>query len=67
MDLICLSEEPAPKVGEPLNYHPLGLDKAVQSITPAHVTNLRLDVFSYGEVISTLDYVNVLFYSEDIL
>ncbi|XP_026773780.3 nicotinate phosphoribosyltransferase isoform X1 [Pangasianodon hypophthalmus] len=54
MDLICLSEEPAPKVGEPFNCHPLGLDKAVQSITPAQVTNLQLDVFSHGEIMLPL-------------
>ncbi|KAF5907785.1 nicotinate phosphoribosyltransferase isoform X1, partial [Clarias magur] len=54
MDLICLSAEPAPKVGEPLNCHPLGQDKAVQSITPAHVTSLRLDVFSRGKILLPL-------------
>ncbi|XP_026855744.2 nicotinate phosphoribosyltransferase isoform X1 [Electrophorus electricus] len=50
MDLICLSEEPAPKVGVPLNCHPLGLDKAALSIMPAKVTSLRSDVFSYGKI-----------------
>ncbi|TSL47617.1 Nicotinate phosphoribosyltransferase [Bagarius yarrelli] len=50
MDLICLSEEPAPKEGEPLNYHSLGTDKDVRSITPGHVTRLRLEVFSHGEI-----------------
>ncbi|KAM9495562.1 nicotinate phosphoribosyltransferase [Clarias gariepinus] len=54
MDLICLSAEPAPKVGVPLNCHSLGQDKAVQSITPAHVTSLRLDVFSHGEILLPL-------------
>ncbi|XP_017313374.1 nicotinate phosphoribosyltransferase isoform X1 [Ictalurus punctatus] len=54
MDLICLSEEPAPKVEEPIKCHPLGLDKAVQSVTPAHVTRLRLDVFSHGEILLPL-------------
>lgn len=53
MDLICLSDEPVPVVGKPLNYHPLGLDKAVRSITPSHVTSLRLHVFSNGKVFST--------------
>ncbi|XP_062857252.1 nicotinate phosphoribosyltransferase isoform X2 [Trichomycterus rosablanca] len=47
MDLICLNEEPAPKVEIPLNCYPLGLDKSVQSITPARVTSLRIEVFSY--------------------
>ncbi|KAI2652325.1 Nicotinate phosphoribosyltransferase [Labeo rohita] len=37
MDLICLSEEPAPKAGVPLNYFPLGLNKAVQTVTPVQV------------------------------
>ncbi|KAF4092231.1 hypothetical protein AMELA_G00018490 [Ameiurus melas] len=55
MDIICLSEEPAPKVGEPLKYHLLGLDKAVQSVTPAHVTRLHLDVFSHGEILLPLN------------
>lgn len=50
MDLVCLSEEPAPKAGVSLNYYPLGLDKTVQSIIPAQVTSLRLDVFSCGQV-----------------
>ncbi|XP_072535372.1 nicotinate phosphoribosyltransferase [Salminus brasiliensis] len=50
MDLICLSEETAPKVGVPLNYYSLGLDKAVQSFTPSQVTSLRIDVFSHGEI-----------------
>lgn len=50
MDLICLSEEPAPKAGVPLNYFPLGLNKAVQTVTPVQVTSLRLDVFTCGQV-----------------
>ncbi|KAG7331667.1 hypothetical protein KOW79_005636 [Hemibagrus wyckioides] len=54
MDLICLSEEPAPKMGQPLNCHPLGLVNAVQSITPAHVTSLRLEVFSHGKIMCPL-------------
>ncbi|XP_026991878.2 nicotinate phosphoribosyltransferase isoform X1 [Tachysurus fulvidraco] len=54
MDLIYLSEEPAPKVGEPITCHPLGLGKAVQSITPAHVTSLRLEVFSQGKIMHPL-------------
>ncbi|XP_060770097.1 nicotinate phosphoribosyltransferase isoform X2 [Neoarius graeffei] len=54
MDLICLSEEPAPKVGEPLNCHPLGLDNTVQAVIPAHVISLRLDVFSHGEIMLPL-------------
>lgn len=59
MDLICLSEEPAPKVGEPLNYHPLGLDEAARTTTPARVTSLRLNVFSHGEVIFTYSTLQV--------
>ncbi|XP_051731479.1 nicotinate phosphoribosyltransferase isoform X1 [Ctenopharyngodon idella] len=55
MDLVCLSEEPAPKAGVSLNYYPLGLDKTVQSITPAQVTSLRLDVFSCGQITSPLN------------
>ncbi|KAL7888716.1 hypothetical protein AOLI_G00036900 [Acnodon oligacanthus] len=50
MDLICLSEETAPKVGVSLNCYPLGLDKGVQSVTPAQVTSLRSDVFFHGEM-----------------
>ncbi|KAK7134056.1 hypothetical protein R3I94_015798 [Phoxinus phoxinus] len=50
MDLVCLSEEPAPKAGVALNCFPLGLDKTVQSITPAHVASLRLEVFSRGKI-----------------
>ncbi|KAK9956978.1 hypothetical protein ABG768_014676 [Culter alburnus] len=55
MDLVCLSEEPAPKAGVSLNYYPLGLDKTVQSITPAQVTSLRLDVFSCGQITCPLN------------
>ncbi|XP_048063784.1 nicotinate phosphoribosyltransferase isoform X2 [Megalobrama amblycephala] len=55
MDLVCLSEEPAPKAGVSLNYYPLGLDKTVQSITPAQVTSLRLDVFTCGQITCPLN------------
>ncbi|KAK3506901.1 hypothetical protein QTP70_031048 [Hemibagrus guttatus] len=54
MDLICLSEEPAPKVGQPLNCHPLGLVNAIQPITPAQVISLRLEVFSHGKIMRPL-------------
>ncbi|XP_067274345.1 nicotinate phosphoribosyltransferase isoform X2 [Pseudorasbora parva] len=50
MDLVCLAEEPAPKAGVSLNCYPLGQDRTVQSITPAQVTRLRLDVFSRGQI-----------------
>ncbi|KAI5627758.1 nicotinate phosphoribosyltransferase, partial [Silurus asotus] len=55
MDLLCLSDEPAPKAGELLNCHPLGqILSAVQSITPARVINLGLDVFRHGEIMLPL-------------
>uniref|UniRef100_A0A673ML10 nicotinate phosphoribosyltransferase n=1 Tax=Sinocyclocheilus rhinocerous TaxID=307959 RepID=A0A673ML10_9TELE len=50
MDLICLSEEPAPKAGVSLNCFPLGLNKTLQTVTPAQVTSLRLDVFTCGQI-----------------
>ncbi|XP_073712560.1 nicotinate phosphoribosyltransferase isoform X1 [Misgurnus anguillicaudatus] len=51
MDLICLSEEAAPTAGVSLNCYPLVQDTgSVQSITPAQVTSLRLDVFSCGQI-----------------
>ncbi|XP_051951244.1 nicotinate phosphoribosyltransferase isoform X2 [Xyrauchen texanus] len=50
MDLICLSEEPAPKVGVSLTCYPLELHKTVQSVTPVQVTSLRLNVFSCGQI-----------------
>ncbi|XP_066533453.1 nicotinate phosphoribosyltransferase [Hoplias malabaricus] len=50
VDFICLAEEPAPEAGVTLSCYPLGLDKALQSITPGQVTSLRSEVFSHGEI-----------------
>uniref|UniRef100_A0A9J7ZSN1 Nicotinate phosphoribosyltransferase n=1 Tax=Cyprinus carpio carpio TaxID=630221 RepID=A0A9J7ZSN1_CYPCA len=50
MDLICLSEEAAPKAGVSLTCFPLGLTKTLQTVTPAQVTSLRLDVFTCGQI-----------------
>lgn len=50
MDLICLSEEPVPTAGVSLNYFPLVSETSLQSITPAQVNSLRLDVFTCGQV-----------------
>uniref|UniRef100_A0A672RBJ1 Nicotinate phosphoribosyltransferase n=1 Tax=Sinocyclocheilus grahami TaxID=75366 RepID=A0A672RBJ1_SINGR len=50
MDLICLSEEPAPKAAVSLNCFPLGLNTTLQTVTPAQVTSLRLDVFTCGQI-----------------
>ncbi len=50
MDLICLSEEAAPKAGVSLTCFPLGLNKTLQTVTPTQVTSLRLDVFTCGQV-----------------
>uniref|UniRef100_A0A9J8DD82 Nicotinate phosphoribosyltransferase n=1 Tax=Cyprinus carpio carpio TaxID=630221 RepID=A0A9J8DD82_CYPCA len=50
MDLICLSEEAAPEAGVSLTCFPLGLNKTLQTVTPAQVTSLRLDVFTCGQI-----------------
>uniref|UniRef100_A0A673ISD6 Nicotinate phosphoribosyltransferase n=1 Tax=Sinocyclocheilus rhinocerous TaxID=307959 RepID=A0A673ISD6_9TELE len=50
MDLICLSEEAAPKAGVSLTCFPLGLNETLQTVTPAQVTSLRLDVFTCGQI-----------------
>ncbi|KAA0708202.1 Nicotinate phosphoribosyltransferase [Triplophysa tibetana] len=50
MDLICLSEEPVPTAGVSLNCYPLVTETSLQSITPAQVTSLRLDVFTCGQI-----------------
>ncbi|XP_043076170.1 nicotinate phosphoribosyltransferase [Puntigrus tetrazona] len=50
MDLICLSEEAAPKASVSLACFPLGLNKTLQTVTPARVTSLRLDVFTCGQI-----------------
>ncbi|KAL1022723.1 hypothetical protein UPYG_G00031500 [Umbra pygmaea] len=54
LDLLCLWEEPAPEAGVAVKCHPVVGDQNCQSITPAQVACLRLDVFTEGQITHTL-------------
>uniref|UniRef100_A0A4W5R1Q9 Nicotinate phosphoribosyltransferase n=1 Tax=Hucho hucho TaxID=62062 RepID=A0A4W5R1Q9_9TELE len=50
LDLLCLCEEPAPKACVAVRCHPVVGNKTCQSITPAQVSCLRLDVYTKGQI-----------------
>ncbi|XP_061093667.1 nicotinate phosphoribosyltransferase [Conger conger] len=50
LDLLCLSEEPAPLVGVALRCLPLGGERDVVTVTASRVTRLRQEVFSQGQI-----------------